>query len=100
MDILTKVALPFVIAVLAAVPGIAGLYLLAAQRKKHEAETASIHVKTALSLIAPLEERIAKQTLFIDELQAEHERAKRASAAKDAVIAELMAELEKHGGID
>ncbi len=98
MGILTDVFLPIFLALIVAVPGIAGIYLFASQRAKHKADADATVVKTALSLIAPLEERVKKQSLFIDELQSEIASGRRLLQARDEVIADMAAQLGKHGG--
>ena len=98
MDILTNVLLPIALALIVAVPGIAGIWLFASQRAKQHAEADATIVKTALSLIAPLEERVKKQSLFIDELQAENVRNKMLLKEKDEIIAYMDAQLVRHGG--
>ena len=98
MEILTNVLLPILLALIVAVPGIAGIWLFTSQRAKQHAEADATVVKTALSLIAPWEERIKKQNLFIDEQQSEIASGRRELQARDEVIADMAAQLAKHGG--
>jgi len=86
MDILTNILLPLAIAILASIPGLIGLWMMSTDRRQKTASTESTIVQTALSLVRPLEERIEKQSLFIDELQARHDRDLAALAAKDAQL--------------
>ncbi len=100
MDILTNVLLPIALALIVAVPGLAGIWLFASQRAKQHAEADATVVKTALSLIAPLEERLAKQSLFIDELQSEVASGRRLLQAREEVIASMAAQLVRLGGTE
>ena len=97
MGTLNSVAIPIIIAILAALPGIAGLWLVATDREKKRAETHATIVATALSLVVPLEERIAKQSLYIDELQSAIEAKDKVIAIKNEIISELSDAIESKG---